>query len=211
MRGQLRDITGLRFGRWTVVERASNRFGNTPYWLCRCACGRQKEVNGQCLQEGGSTSCGCSRIGNGNRRKHGLTRTRLYKIWSNMLERCNNPKRRVYPYYGGRGIEVCERWRIFENFLADMGHEPKGYTLDRINVDGNYEPGNCRWASRKEQARNTRRNNVITFNGKSLSLSEWEDELGISQSVLGQRLRAGWTPEDALTRPLRVVAKRRAA
>lgn len=201
----------MQFDRWTVIRRAENRWGRVPYWLCRCACGVEKEVHGQRLQEGGSTSCGCSRIGNGNRRKHGFTRTRIYKIWSNMLERCHNPKRHVFPYYGGRGIKVCDRWMSFENFLADMGHEPEGYTLDRIDTNGNYEPDNCRWASRKEQARNTRRNNVISFNGKSLSLSEWEEELGISQKVLCSRLRSGWTPEDALTRPLRVVSKRSAA
>lgn len=129
---------------------------------------------------------------------HGYTGTRVYNAWQHMLRRCYSPKMQNYPYYGGRGITVCERWHSFENFLADMGEPPAGHSIDRIDNDGNYEPSNCRWASLKQQARNTRANRKITIDGIELSLSEWAEISGIKYHTIADRLSRGWEEVDAI-------------
>ena len=119
--------------------------------------------------------------------------------WSSMNARCFNPKSRRYDRYGGRGITVCERWKSFDNFLADMGIRPPGCTIDRIDTYGNYEPENCKWSSPKAQQRNRRINRIITHLNESLCLSEWSERTGIHWATLDCRLKRGWTPEEALT------------
>jgi len=117
-----------------------------------------------------------------------------------MRDRCRNPKSKRYSDYGGRGITVCDRWESFENFLADMGERPDGMTLDRYpNVNGNYEPGNCRWATTKQQANNVRRSVILSFNGRSMTASEWGEEIGLCPKLIRQRIKSGWTAEQALT------------
>lgn len=135
--------------------------------------------------------------------RHGLVRTRAYKSWAKMKERCLNPKCREYAYYGGRGISVCSGWLNFRNFYADMGECPPGRSIDRIDNDGNYEPENCRWADVKTQCRNRRSNVVLTFLGKTQTLIEWSEETGLSQSTLEHRVKRGWSVERALTQPHR--------
>lgn len=139
------------------------------------------------------------------RYSHGMNGTPTYRSWQAMLTRCTNSNRAQFKDYGGRGIKVCERWLKFENFLADMGERPDGTTLDRFpNKDGDYEPGNCRWASRVEQNRNTRSNLQLTFCGKTQLAAQWADELGIKRYTLYARLNHyGWTVERALTTPVR--------
>lgn len=156
------DITGQKFGLWTVVARAPKRKQGNAIWWCRCECGAENAVSGGELKAGLSKSCGCRRA-ECNRLKaakhvtHGLSHTPEYTCWGSMRHRCRNPKSSKYADYGGRGISVCERWNSFENFLADMGRRPTpAHSLDRINNDGNYEPGNCRWATPKEQMNNRR-------------------------------------------------------
>lgn len=119
-----------------------------------------------------------------------------------MLQRCTNPKKREWPRYGGRGITVCERWLVFENFLADMGERPAGMTLDRVNNDGPYSPDNCEWRSQLEQARNMSRNRILTHQGRSMCLAQWAEELGIAQGTLSARLGYGWSVDRALAEPV---------
>lgn len=144
-----------------------------------------------------------AKLGNKNAMTHGHTRgrkfTKTYTAWGNMHKRCADPTWHRYDRYGGRGIRVCERWRNFDNFLADMGEAPHNTTLERSNNDGNYEPGNCVWTTRKKQARNRRSSKFIEYNGKRQTLAAWAEELGIQQSTLSWRIRQGWTPERALS------------
>lgn len=126
-----------------------------------------------------------------------------YWSWQSMVKRCTNPNHQTYRYYGARGIRVCERWRIFDNFRADMGPRPsRRHSIDRIDNSGNYEPGNCRWATPEEQGANMSRNRIITANGVSMSVSEWARRIGIHQSAIHHRMRRmGWSPERAVTTP----------
>ena len=157
----IEDLTGQTFGRLTVIGPAARRKYGIPTWDCKCQCAVVLPVAGKCLKNGNTQSCGCQR--RENLSTHGKSYTPTFSSWSSMLTRCFNPKYKRYADYGGRGITVCERWRIikrgddgFKNFLADMGERPDGKTLDRVNNDGNYEPGNCRWATAAEQRSNQR-------------------------------------------------------
>ncbi len=188
------DLTGKRFGRLTVLNRAENH-GIHPSWHCRCDCGKETKVAGQHLRNGTTKSCGCLRI------KHQLSYTLIYRSWRNMLSRCENPHDPNFSLYGGRGIKVCPQWHDIQAFREDMGDRPSPqYTIDRIDNNGNYDPGNCHWATSKEQSRNRRDNHLITFQGETRCQSEWAESLGISRQRLDYRLRvAGWTTEKALT------------
>lgn len=152
------DLTGQRFGRLTVFKFYEINNDRCATWECSCDCGAKVIVNGTHLRNGNTRSCGClqSDISASRLLVHGMKGTREYNSWRSMMKRCNNPNDKAYNHYGGRGISVCERWRKFENFYADMGGRPDGYSLDRINNNGNYEPSNCQWSTQKEQANNRR-------------------------------------------------------
>lgn len=160
-------IEGHKFGRLTAIK-ISHKKGRWIYWLCRCDCGNSKAIRYSSLVCGDTKSCGCLQRElssqrwkkNQHTKKHGLSHTAQYHAWQSMIERCTRKNHEQYKDYGGRGITVCERWMKYENFYADMGERPSGLTLERINNDGNYEPSNCRWATRTEQ-NNNRRNVII--------------------------------------------------
>lgn len=188
-------MQGNKFGRWTVVGTVVVK-GTNRYWPCRCECGKEVLVGQANLTRGVSLSCGCLR--REMRTTHGKNRDRVYCIWQNMKKRCDPSCGE--PRYVSRGITVCERWRSFENFLADMGEPLPNQSIDRIDNNGNYEPGNCRWATAKEQARNTSRNVDIEFRGETLCLLDWALRIGINQVALRKRIRK-WGLERALTTP----------
>lgn len=156
------NLAGTVFGRLTVIERADMR-GYRSYWRCSCSCGATFEASQDCLATGKTRSCGClqaeSRVLSNI--KHGLHGTRTYVSWASMHARCTNAKLLCYRYYGGRGISVCERWSDFAAFVEDMGVRPPGTSIDRIDVNGNYEPGNCRWATPTVQRNNQRPRNSV--------------------------------------------------
>jgi hypothetical protein len=154
------DITNQRFGRLITIKIVGKTNCLHTLWLCRCDCGTEKAVSSNKLRRGDTVSCGCGKLDGHLRRTHGAAavgrETREYGIWKAMLQRCNNPNNKDFKFYGGRGITVCDRWSWFENFIADMGPKPEGYSIERKNNNGNYEPDNCKWATHSEQMKNKR-------------------------------------------------------
>lgn len=198
---------GQRFGRLIALEELTERDRHGAIrWLCRCDCGAEKVVAGVALRNGLTQSCGCLHVESAAalNRRHGQYLSRTYKTWAGMIQRCTNPRKRYYEHYGGRGILVCDRWRNdFESFRADMGECPEGLSLDRIDVNGNYEPSNCRWATRAEQMNNTRTVTRLTVDGATKTLHEWASEKGINPRTLQKRLNSGWSHQNAVTTPVR--------
>lgn len=201
----VKDITGKKFGHWTVIQRAQNDKSGNRRWLCRCSCGTEKIVYGGHLAAGRSQSCGCIRDADTGRRGmvHGMAGSRTYRIWSGMKYRCQNPKCPAFANYGGRGITVCDEWQHFEKFLADMGVAPKNKTLDRIDNNDGYYKENCRWASRKRQNNNRRDNRILTLGDVSLNMTQWSEKTGIAEGTIRKRLKLGWSVDSALTIPSR--------
>jgi hypothetical protein len=194
-----KNIEGKRFGRFIAIcPTKSSSQGR--YWLCKCDCGIQKEVQAKCLIAGAIQSCGCLFRENVKTysRTHGQSGTSTHNIWMNMIWRCTNQNAPRFADYGGRGITVCKRWMNFKLFVEDMGHRPAGMSLDRINNNGNYEPSNCRWASRVAQANNAPSNKKIHFRGETFGEAEWARRIGIKRTTLQYRLRSGWTVGQAL-------------
>lgn len=210
------DLTGQRFGRLMALKlgprsRPTKREPNGKrQWECLCDCGNTKLALQTNLQRGLTRSCGClrSEVLRETKATHGHSRgkklTRAYIIWRGMMQRCLNPKSTAYQrWYGAHGVNVCQQWHVFDNFLADMGEPPAGASLDRYpDPHGHYEPGNCRWATHREQCNNRRNNRVITINGKAQTLTLWCQELGIKRQTVQSRLSTGWDPVDALLTPV---------
>lgn len=200
------DLTGQKFGRLMVLRLASKDKRGCLKWLCRCECNKEKVIRGGHLKSGHTKSCGCLAVEQLIPRvlKHGHIRdgkpSGTYGSWQAMIGRCTNPNNKYYHNYGGRGIKVCERWRnSFVNFLEDMGERPPGYSLDRIKNKLGYYIENCKWSTREQQMRNTRKNHLITFNEKTQCVADWSDETGISASTIHARLWYGWSIEKTLT------------
>lgn len=205
------DITGQRFGRLIAIEQANKGEKGRSIWKCVCDCGREKNVSISDLRRGNTTSCGCYRKETASSRnkeikkKHGETHTRLYSIWRGMKKRCTVDTYDSFHRYGGRGIKICSEW--LENFSEfSKWAKENGYkdnlTLDRIDVNGNYCPENCRWVSMKEQSRNRRTNHNLTFCGNTHTISEWSEITGIGKRTILERLHRGWTVDKALKEPV---------
>lgn len=192
------DISGERFGRLTAVRLVGLK---PTAWLCVCECGTEKTVLLSNLRAGKQLSCGCYRAQRST--KHGKHGAPIYRVWNAMTQRCGNPNDRHYADYGGRGIAVCAEWLEFSKFYEYVGDQPPNMTLDRIDNDRGYEPGNVRWVTRKVQSRNTRVTTMLAFGGRTQSLDDWADELGVSRERIRGRLRRGWDVAAALTSPYR--------
>lgn len=202
-----RTAPGFVYGRLTVIRRAKPRSGR-HYWLCRCECGRVREINSGNLRGGQCQSCGCLATERliARNQTHGLSHHPEYEVWCSMKKRCYNPRFQQFSDYGGRGITICDQWRHnFGAFLADMGSRPSAnHTIERIDNNGPYSPENCRWLQRFHQFSNTRRSRRLTLNGQTLTIAEWTRRLGFPNAVIVKRLKRGWPIERALTQPLRV-------
>ncbi len=207
MTRKLHVPAGTRFGRLTVLgeaERHHSPSGDTKrQFRCKCDCGGYAVVALNRLRSGATASCGCLQKARAaeSQRTHGMSHVPGYHVWCKMLARCLNPNTADYERYGERGIGVCDRWQTsFAAFLSDMGPRPSlSHSIDRKDNDGNYEPGNCRWATRTEQNRNKRTNRLLTFNGQTKCIAEWAEEVGIHHDTLRARLNLGWSVERALT------------
>lgn len=201
---------GGKYQRWTALTFLGGGRGKGPMWLCQCECGATRPVRARALlgPHGLSHSCGC--YNRDSKRKHGAFGTDLYSIWANIKGRCCNKNDAAYHKYGGRGIQMCQRWQdSFEAFRDDMGPRPsRRYSVDRKDNNGHYEPGNCRWATRTEQGRNTRTNRLATFKGETRCVKEWAEVLGVSYHAVLKRMEAGLTFEEAVTRPFRAYKRR---
>lgn len=209
------ELVGKRFGRLTVVSRGPNDDGGRAQWNCVCECGVAKMVRGNLLQQGFVGSCGCWHRENrqkfgGHTATHNKHGSKEWNAWQSVRRRCYDPGYANYDRYGAVGVQVADRWRnSFENFLADMGPAPSlAHSVDRINGKGNYEPGNCRWATAIEQANNRSSNFLIHFQGRTQTSTEWGRELGLSPEMLRRRITSGWDVELAFTKPPRVVNRR---
>lgn len=196
MPSPVQDLTGLKFNRLTAID-----YVPRYKWRCRCDCGRITTVQSGHLKSGQTKSCGCAALDVvRSRPKHGQWGGLEYWCWAGMIQRCENPRASGYADYGGRGIKVCERWKKFELFLADMGPRPgMQYSIDRQDVDGDYEPSNCRWATAGEQARNSRRTRLYELDGERLCIRDWSIRSGVHYDTLWHRLtRQGMTIQQAL-------------
>lgn len=231
-KSEIVDISGRRFGRLVALERVGRTLApngtRQSMWRCRCDCGNETVVKYIALTTGNTRSCGCMEEENrhsnmqkvlGQRRKSvsmdfvgNLDAHPLYKTWKSMLMRCNNPNVDGYKHYGGRGIKVCDRWSGnlgFESFVNDMGERPDGTTLDRIDVNGNYEPSNCRWATTEQQMNNRTDNSRIILNGESITCSQLCKRYGFYYTYVAHQLRQGIDVNAIITRQLRDKSIRR--
>lgn len=194
------DLTGQAFGRWTVLSEAA-RVSGKIHWHCRCDCGNERAVQASDLRSGKSRSCAvCGKTST----VHGMHGTPEYIVWKRMRARCGNPATSEYGNYGGRGIRVCDSWHDFAMFFSDMGLRPSAkHTIERVDNALGYSKENCRWATRTEQNRNSRRNHLLTFNGTTRCIAEWAHITGIRPHTLLLRLRRGWSTDRALTTPVK--------
>jgi len=205
------DITGVKFGRLTPLGISGHRknYPSQYCWFCKCDCGNIISVGRGDLVSKNTSSCGClaSESKKSVNTIHGHDRKgiveKTYKIWTSMRQRCRNPNDTSYHGYGGRGINVCDRWDSYANFINDMGPRPVGTSIDRINNDGDYEPSNCRWATKSEQSNNKRTSRFIEIDGIKMTMSEWELKMGLNVGMVSRRIKSGWPPEMAVLTPIK--------
>lgn len=207
----MKDITNMKFGRLTAIKPAFQDKYHRWHWLCKCDCGNTKIISANSLQRGVTKSCGCldkeKHITHPNRRTHGMCGTRIYRIWKAIKNRVTNKNAPDFQkWYGSRGITICEEWKndfmAFYRWAMANGYNDT-LSIDRIDVNSDYTPNNCRWATTKQQNRNTRQNIFLTYNGETHCLADWAGILGIKRQVLQQRYIRGWDAEKILTQKVR--------
>lgn len=202
----VRRLENLKFGRLTVIQEVGRNKSGSAKWLCKCECGGEKIVSSDSLRHGHTRSCGCiKREQNAEMcRTHGETHSQLYNLWSCIKNRCYNRNEPKYANYGARGIKVCPEWEknypAFRDWCLTNGYS-KGLTIERIDVNGDYSPSNCIFATQKVQQNNRRNNHRITYNGETKTLSQWADFLGVGYKMLEHRINRGWDVEEAFTVP----------
>ena len=200
------DLTGNRYGRLVVVKDSLRRKNSCVMWECLCDCGNTTYVITSHLKSGAIRSCGCLRKEENKVRlkTHGLSKSRLFRIWAGMISRCKNKTQSGYKNYGGRGISVCKEWNdsfsVFKDWAFAHGYNDN-LTIERIDVNGNYCPENCKWITKAEQNNNTRQSHFVTIEGKTLTIKQWCDVYGISDKVVRCRIRRGWSEVNAITKP----------
>lgn len=202
----MENLMGKQFGRLTVIGvNEPTGQGEKRMWVCRCECGNEKAIYGGSLKSGRTKSCGCirketARTQGKQNARHGMEGTRIYTIWGSMLKRCRCDADRAYPKYGGRGITVCPEWLVFENFYkwAIVNGYADHLSLDRKDNNGNYEPGNCHWTTRKVQGNNKGNNHKLTINGETHTIAEWADISGTKRVTIHARLNRGWDAKSAV-------------
>lgn len=206
-----KNHSGKKIGRLSILKYTHN-IGQHQYYDVVCDCGKKRNVAYESMRSGSTLSCGCLKkeLVSIRFKTHGMTNSKEYKIWNSMVQRCVNKKSSSYANYGANGISVSSRWMDFNNFIADMGLRPTDrHTIERIDNSLGYSMGNCRWATYGEQSRNRSSNRIIAHNGKVKCVSDWAEELGVSENVLNGRLRRGWEIEDALNTPVSIYNKKR--
>jgi hypothetical protein len=203
--GVVAQLEGMRFGNLTVTARGPDKQGGFYTWVCRCTCGSQCIVSGAYLRRGKTKSCNLKGHRWKNTPRYGGLTVKFpseYASWRGAWHRCYNPKNISYPVYGGRGITVCDRWKSFEHFMQDMGRKPEPkFTIERRDVNGNYEPGNCCWISKSAQGRNKQNSVYVVYQGRKMLLIDLIEELGLSKGIVKQRLKLGWTLAQAIALP----------
>ena len=196
------DLTGRRYAHLTVISQHGH-IGDKISWLCRCDCGNEKVVSGSNLKTGNTTSCGCyhAEVAKDYHTTHGMSKTKLYTIWSSMRYRCENPKCQRYSSYGGKGVSVCAEWKRFNGFYswAISARYEDGLSIERIDVDGNYEPSNCKWIPLIDQSQNKTTSRFVSYKSKKLTISQLANLTGMPYQRLYQRInKLGWSTDDAV-------------
>lgn len=201
----IKDLSGQKFGRLTAIKFVDvNHKNRKAMWICKCDCGNTLLVESSQLTSGNTKSCGCIKKDLNKTRavKHGYYNSRLYKIWYDMKRRCYDKRRTEYKYYGGSGIQVCDNWLDnyinFYNWAKNNGYADN-LTIERIDYSKNYCPENCKWIPQKDQTQNSRHNHFITFNNKTMTITQWSRELGINRKTIRERLNKGWKIENVLS------------
>lgn len=206
--GKFQNLSGMKFNKLTILSRAETHNKHT-FWLCQCECGNQKIIDGSALKSGNTQSCGC--LSKSNAEKHGISKTRIYRILEGMKSRCYDKNCPRYCYYGGKGVTVCDEWLKsplkFYEWALNNGYK-NNLTIERIDVGGNYSPDNCRWATHREQCNNRTTNRWIEYNSQKYTIAQLSEKYKIPYSTLRARLDRGWTLDEALFTPLRQPRKK---
>jgi len=204
MMSKLIDLSGKKFGHLLVLGHSHRSVSGVNFWNCVCECGITKAIPGVNIRTGKTKSCGCmtGSFLSATKKTHGMTGTRTYQCWANIIARCTRDSHPSFERYKGRGITVCDSWlKSFDNFLSDMGEMPEGKTIERVDNDDGYFRGNCIWATQKDQSVNRSTNRVISCDGLSMTVVEWAEALKIPSHVMYKRLKYGWTEQEAIKTP----------